>query len=156
MIGFSPPSGFKTLTGVKNWYFPVFHFNSFQFQFGAIKRKAHGHLAFSRSLFQFQFGAIIRCVAASNAPLLPHFNSNLVRLKVHVYNQKQVNLLYFNSNLVRLKESERSYAVDMFIAFQFQYGSIKSTGGQRKISAGLAFQFQYGSIKRIATCRNGY
>ena len=104
-------------------------------------------------------------------PLILHFNSTMVRLKVggaktlknleifqfHYGTIKRLNYLepqlqqsYFNSTMVRLKVFDVKVTRNLDVKFQFHYGTIKSGRFWGRNNTFAAFQFHYGTIKRTS------
>ena len=62
--------------------------NTFQFQYGAIKRRCKRLKNWFTGGFQFQYGAIKRKIERPTRRIFTYFNSNMVRLKVGAGRQK--------------------------------------------------------------------
>ena len=103
----------------------------FQFQYGAIKSYSRAWFGVIAIRFQFQYGAIKSFRHVFHLHHHLHFNSNMVRLRVHKYCTKTSSML-----------------------FQFQYGAIKREVFVIAPLWLIAFQFQYGAIKRSSRLKN--
>ena len=126
----------------------------------------------SCALFQFHFGTIQSFHLQTYKGFLNlHFNSTLVRFRVHTFIFIRQCVLDFNSTLVRFRGNLINPLVYLITIFQFHFGTIQSSNqslpfanfwlisiplwydleGWKNliIEAGIIFQFHFGTIQSI-------
>ena len=99
---------------------------SFQFQFGAIKRRIFFCFSSRFLIFQFQFGAIKRLLTCCLLDIL----------------------IWFQFQFGAIKSKHRCSLLSFYCSFQFQFGAIKRFRFLCKLLRLSLFQFQFGAIKR--------